>query len=367
MEPKFPDPKLFSHPDATDPSDSSLWYYMPFESTVTLSAQNKWFHNTTDLYTKSLKSLERTFNLSTAQNNILVLNSPPNRDGVLIPSNVTALHDLATRLGLEPGRPIPNNVALEKAATASSVYNNDPTYGAGKAVDGNPDTRWASQETTPWLEIDLGQASTFDQVILNEYSDRVQSFQIEYWDGAQWLEVANGTTIGESLRLDFPEVVGSKVRLSILSASDYPSIWTFKVQFSNSAYRQWREAEFGSGSATNLVAQDTADPDGDGLPNILEYVLAEHDPLVPDSPPRPVQVSTNGRDYIEYRLEKRPGVSPESLDLLFSSDLQTALWNVPEDSGNGDIVVEDTPDHWLLRMDLALHTQGFFRARTAIW
>ncbi len=366
-EPKFPDPKRFSHPDAIDPTDDSLWYYMPFESTVTLSAQNKWFHNTSDLYTKSLKSLERTFNLSTAQNNFLVLNSPPNRDGVLIESNITALHDLAARLGLEPGRPIPNNVALEKAATASSVYNNDPTYGAGKAVDGNPDTRWASTSTTPWLEVDLGESSVFDQIILNEYGDRVQSFKVEYWDGAQWLEVANGTTIGESLRLDFPEVTGSKVRLSILSASDNPSIWTFKAQFSNSAYRQWREVAFGSGSATNLLAQDTADPDGDGLPNILEYVLDGYDPLVVDDMPMPTQVSTDGRTYIEYRLPKRPGVSPESLLGEYKPALQVEEWVVPVDSGNGDIVVEETADHWLLRMDLDLHTQGFFRAHTTIW
>lgn len=231
--PAIPDPKLFAH--------GTNMYYMPFEATVTLSAQNKWFHHTDDPNAKPVAELERYFNMATAQNNLLVFNAPPNRDGVLIPSNIAALSNLAVRVGLEPGRPIPKNIALDKPVTASSVWSGDPaTYAADKAVDIDPNSRWASEITNPWLEVNLGQDMAFDRVIVNEFVDagnRVQSFKIEYLDRAQWLEAASGTTIGESLRLDFPEVTGSKVRLKILAASDYPSIWSFKVQLSNRGYR----------------------------------------------------------------------------------------------------------------------------------
>jgi hypothetical protein len=52
----------------------------------------------------------------------------------------------------------------------------------------------------------------------------------------------------------------------------------------------WRVEHFGSSPSAALSAH-TADPDGDGLPNLLEYALAR-DPLVPDSNP-PLLTSTS--------------------------------------------------------------------------
>ena len=81
----------------------------------------------------------------------------------------------------------------------------------------------------------------------------------------------------------------------------------------------------------------------------------------------PTTVSTNGRNYVEYRLAKRPGVSPENLLGEYKGDLNAAEWVFPVDSSNGNVVVEDTAEHWLLRLDSDQNPQGFLRARTAIW
>jgi len=71
--PANPDPKLFSH-------DGKL-YYMPWETTVCMS--QKWFYNTRDTVYKSPAQLLRLYRIATAQDNILILDCPPDRSGRL--------------------------------------------------------------------------------------------------------------------------------------------------------------------------------------------------------------------------------------------------------------------------------------------
>ncbi len=71
--PGNPDPKLFSH-------DGKL-YYMPWETTVCIS--RKWFYNTTDTVYKSVNELLNLYQIATAQDNILILDLPPDRSGRL--------------------------------------------------------------------------------------------------------------------------------------------------------------------------------------------------------------------------------------------------------------------------------------------
>ena len=71
--PGTPDPKLFSH-------DGKL-YYMPWETTVCIS--QKWFYNTKDTIYKTPEELLRLYKIATAQDNILILDLPPDRTGRL--------------------------------------------------------------------------------------------------------------------------------------------------------------------------------------------------------------------------------------------------------------------------------------------
>ncbi len=71
--PANPDPKLFSH--------NGKLYYMPWETTVCIS--QKWFYNTTDTIYKTPEQLLKLYNIATAQDNILILDLPPNRSGKL--------------------------------------------------------------------------------------------------------------------------------------------------------------------------------------------------------------------------------------------------------------------------------------------
>ncbi len=92
-DPELPgekDPKCFSH-------EGEL-YYMPFESTVCLNQH--WFYHTGDTELKRVEDLAALYRQATAQDNILILNSPPNREGRMTEANKRRLRELAAHLGL---------------------------------------------------------------------------------------------------------------------------------------------------------------------------------------------------------------------------------------------------------------------------
>lgn len=82
------DPKIFVYDGKP--------YYMPWESTVCISS--KWFYNTTDKNFKSIDELEKLFIQSTKNDNILILNCPPNRDGEIRKEDVEILKLLHDRI-----------------------------------------------------------------------------------------------------------------------------------------------------------------------------------------------------------------------------------------------------------------------------
>ncbi len=85
-----------------------------------------------------------------------------------------------------------------------------------------------------WLEVDLGTKSKVTRAVIRErfgwdYS-QLNAFSIAYESNGQWLNVVDGTTIGdEPLEVVFPEPVsGRKFRLSI-EADGRPAISEFQL------------------------------------------------------------------------------------------------------------------------------------------
>ncbi|MDT5040496.1 MAG: hypothetical protein QOE51_1481, partial [Actinoplanes sp.] len=81
-----------------------------------------------------------------------------------------------------------------KPATASSQEGADVS--AGKAVDGDPGTRWSSQFSDPqWLQVDLGATATLSSVSLQWETAYGKSFQIQTSaDATTWTSVYSTTT-----------------------------------------------------------------------------------------------------------------------------------------------------------------------------
>jgi alpha-L-fucosidase len=126
----------------------------------------------------------------------------------------------------------PGVIKPNMKATASNVYRRDPAYGPDKAIDGEDDTRWATDGGTKqaWLEVDLRQPVTFNSVEIDEaYAGRVRSFELQYADGLQWKSFYRGTTLGERFTAKFGPITAQRVRLNVLDATDGPTITEFRL------------------------------------------------------------------------------------------------------------------------------------------
>ena len=97
------------------------------------------------------------------------------------------------------------SLAFGGKATASNVYQNSSEYDPAKAFDDDPDTRWGCDWGTHscWLEVDLGEAKTFQRALLSEPFGRVQEFELQVFEDGQWRTFHRGTTIGERCEVQF--------------------------------------------------------------------------------------------------------------------------------------------------------------------
>ncbi len=124
-------------------------------------------------------------------------------------------------------------VSTGKKATASNVFQNMvETFGPAKAVDDDPETRWATDAGThqAWLAVDLGEPRSIDRAMIGEsYAPRVQEFELQAKEGDAWKTFHRGTTIGEERSIKFPPIKAQVIRLSILKADEGPTIWEFQL------------------------------------------------------------------------------------------------------------------------------------------
>ncbi len=126
------------------------------------------------------------------------------------------------------------SLAVGAKARASNVFHNDPGYGPNNAVDGDLETRWATDNGTRqvWLELELPKPSTFSGVVIHEWSGappRIEKFEVQYKEGGNWKTIFTGTTAGPNFKKRFAPVTAQVVRLNILDANDAPTIDEFEL------------------------------------------------------------------------------------------------------------------------------------------
>jgi len=119
-------------------------------------------------------------------------------------------------------------------AVASHVYQENAQYGADKAVDGDPETRWASDSgiESAWLEVDLGRPTVIGRAVVDQAFpelQRCQKYAIEYWLDGRWIACYQGENLGATLNVFFAPVTAQRVRLNVMEATDGPTIWEFSL------------------------------------------------------------------------------------------------------------------------------------------
>jgi beta-glucosidase-like glycosyl hydrolase len=156
------------------------------------------------------------------------------------PLTITVFPGLVVNLVLVSPTPtaIPNNLALNKPATASS---SQAGLTPAMAVDGNTGTRWGSDASDPqWLQIDLGSTQTIARVVLNWEAAYGKSYQIQTSAAATgpWTNIY-ATTTGDGGTDDLIGLTGSGRYIRIngtARGSVYGySLWEFAVYASGPA------------------------------------------------------------------------------------------------------------------------------------
>ncbi|MCU6732919.1 discoidin domain-containing protein [Diplocloster agilis] len=128
-----------------------------------------------------------------------------------------------------------DNFALCQTAFSSNCYQNNQLYAAERAVDGDENTRWASDEGQEywWLQVDFTKERTFNRVVIDEgsYKGRIRDYTIQYWDGNGWISLYREQTQNASKTIAVETVSTSKIRLWIDEAAVGPTISEFAVYY----------------------------------------------------------------------------------------------------------------------------------------
>jgi alpha-L-fucosidase len=170
-----------------------IWY--PAETDV--SIRPGWFyHAKEDSLVRSPKGLMDLYFTSVGRNSVLLLNIPPDRDGLISDADVRSLRGWRRAM--------------------------DGTFGDNLAE--GPLLVKDSGMTT---ELQFENDRTFDVLSLQEkitVGQRVERWVFELQHGGEWVQVASGTTIGYKRLLRFPMVTAGRIRLRILSSREKPVI-----------------------------------------------------------------------------------------------------------------------------------------------
>jgi uncharacterized delta-60 repeat protein len=129
------------------------------------------------------------------------------------------------------------NLALGKPTAASTVHANmTDTYGHRFAVDGLPNTRWASHPETgnvAWLSVDLGSTHDIERVRIRWELAFASSYQIEVSDdNVNWAPAHTNTSNAALVNDVAVSARGRYVRINCLTAGNgyaWYSIWDLEV------------------------------------------------------------------------------------------------------------------------------------------
>jgi alpha-L-fucosidase len=197
-------------------------YWVPAE--VDVSIRRGWFyHKSQDSLVRSPENLMELYYSSVGRNSNLLLNVPPDRQGLLHENDVKSL--LAFRELLK--EEFKTELAKGKKVTATSFRGKG--YEASNVNDGNSETYWATKDTQTSgdLIIDLGKETVVNRIILQEYiklGQRVQEFSVFAFSGGDWKQLVAGTTIGHKIIRKFPIIKASKIKITISKSKACPLI-----------------------------------------------------------------------------------------------------------------------------------------------
>ncbi len=190
-----------------------------------VSIRPGWFWRATEnSKVKSVDQLREIYYASVGRNSSMLLNVPPNSDGLISIEDVTRLKEFDQSIKSDVAHPL-----KPERVEADSAFGKD--HWADKATDGNSESYWAAKDgaTSATLSLDYGKTVTFNMIVLSEFiplGQRVKKFHIEV-DGGQ--VVASGTTIGNKRILRINPTSARRVKVVIEDSRAAPILSEVKL------------------------------------------------------------------------------------------------------------------------------------------
>lgn len=200
-----------------------VWY--PAETDV--SIRPGWFYRESENnQVKTPLQLMDIYFTSVGMNSVLLLNIPPDKNGLISEFDVISLMGFNSLLD----KTFTKNLA--KGATISSNNGINPDL----MLDNNLKTFFTTKsesDTSTIIDILLPEIRTFNVLSLQEniaVGQRVEDFCLEYRDrNNDWIQIITGTTIGHKRLLRFDEITARELRLKVLSSRLNPTISEFGI------------------------------------------------------------------------------------------------------------------------------------------
>ncbi len=232
----------FDWPDMTDQDLGSLnklqeclsrggylhWY--PAETDT--SIRQGWFWRDEEQYVKKTKHILDIWYRSIGGNTVLLLNIPPNRNGLFTERDSKVLMEVGQHLR----ETFKTNLAKGATAAASDVRGSG--FEVVNALDGDTSTCWMPSDWTTQAElvVTLDGEKTFNCVMFQEqirdYGQRIAEFAVDAYIEGKWQQIANGQTVGYKRICRTKDVTTDKVRIRILDSRVCPTISNFALFYS---------------------------------------------------------------------------------------------------------------------------------------
>ncbi len=192
----------------------------------------------------------------------------------------------------------------------------------------------------------LDRTAQFQVTLANGQSiGAIRSFRLSSAGGAQVQPIANPPTFSTAVFFD---------TLPAMSATLY------ELQVAVAGFAGWQQEQFGSSASDPNVAGPLADPDHDGIPNLLEYVI-HRDPNSPNQSP-PLLAGTDA-NVPQLQFQKRKGATDVQLLLQSSTNLGAGSWTDQDPASLNPAIVnlDAQTESWTIT--LAPNDTKFYRLK----
>ena len=193
---------------------------------VNTSIRPEWFyHEREDKKVKTLPQLMDLYHHSIGRNGTLLLNFPIMPNGLIHEKDEKAVLEFASAIK----EAFAVNLVEKAGVKASNIRGKRSKYNAKKAIDGDKESYWATDDgvNKAALTINFAKPTAFNRFLVQEYirlGQRVKTFTVEALVNGVWKELAKETTIGYKRILRFPTVEATKLRFTITDSKSCPLI-----------------------------------------------------------------------------------------------------------------------------------------------